>query len=65
MKKSILILCAAFALTFVGCNKGGTSDQYNTSTSSSTNLSPTITDTNTSLSTTNTFRSTNTIPPTP
>jgi hypothetical protein len=31
MKKLILILTAAAGLLLVGCNQGGTSDQYNTS----------------------------------
>ena len=76
MKKSILILCAAAAFAFVGCNKGGTGDQYNTSsgTSSSTNFtsmdtnlgaanSPSGTNTGSSFSSTNTLSSTNTTPP--
>lgn len=34
MKKLILILGAAAALILAGCNKGGTSDQYGTSSGS-------------------------------
>lgn len=36
MKKLILIVGAAAALVLAGCNQGGTSDQYNTSSGSAT-----------------------------
>jgi outer membrane lipoprotein SlyB len=36
MKKVILILGAAAALVLAGCNQGGTSDQYGTSSGSAT-----------------------------
>ena len=37
MKKVILILGAAAALVLAGCNQGGTSDQYGTSSGTSSN----------------------------
>jgi len=38
MKKILFVLSAVAALTVAGCNnKGGTSDQYDTSTGASTN----------------------------
>jgi hypothetical protein len=37
MKKIILIVGAAAALVLAGCNQGGTSDQYGTTTGNSTN----------------------------
>jgi hypothetical protein len=36
MKKLMLVFGAAAALILAGCNRGGTSDQYGTSTGSST-----------------------------
>jgi hypothetical protein len=37
MKKFILILSAVAGLVLAGCNQGGTSDQYGTSSGKSTN----------------------------
>ena len=46
MKKILFVLSAVAALTVAGCNnKGGTSDQYDTSTGASTNA-PATTQTN-------------------
>ena len=39
MKKIILIAGAAAALVLAGCNKGGTSDEYGTSSGSSNSSS--------------------------
>jgi hypothetical protein len=36
MRKIILIVGAAAALALAGCNQGGTSDQYGTTTGNST-----------------------------
>lgn len=49
MKKLILIAGAAVALVLAGCNKGGTSDQYGTS-SGSANSSNTVNNGNGSAS---------------
>jgi hypothetical protein len=40
MKKLLLILGAAAGLVLAGCNQGGTSDQYGTSSGAATNSMP-------------------------